>query len=512
MSHPLPRRALTAGAAALVIAAFALPGLLPKPDLREGRRLAPAPELTADLAEVRRQADAYVADNFPARRHLISTLNYVRLQFGVSGSDKVLAGREGWLYFNDGSLLGNGRGVRRLTEPEARSQLTNLQARAEYLQARGAAYLVVAPPLQETIYPEYAPGWFRLDPTRYGRALADLAAEAVPGRMLHLEPALAAAKAAGVTTFSRHDTHWTGDGAYAGYVAIMEALRAQGLREPTRPLSDFRPNVSDPKRPRDLARMIGVASFVPIRYRAYEDPAAAGWRTTWLRGGRRDFTAPQVVDTGEVGKPVLLMQRDSFSNALLPFLTGHFSRVVLTHIDDGLWRPDLVETYRPDFVILQVQEAGLGAALRLAPPPARPAYPAIETALDKRRSLRPVRADERAAFAAAARTGACAVDRAAWRQGQLQLAGWISDLRAEPGYGRAAVRLRGSGADVVQEIEISRPRPDLAAAFQRPVGQPNGFDVRLLTAALAAGAYDLTLYRTTRDGWIACDGPKVRIG
>jgi hypothetical protein len=323
---------------------------------------------------------------------------------------------------------------------------------------------------------------------------------------------VAGAKAAGVTTFSRHDTHWTGDGAYAGYVAVMDALRAKGLPDAARPLSDFRPNVTNPKRPRDLARMIGVASFVPIHYRAYEDPAAGVWKTTWLRGGRRDFTAPQIIDTGAVGKPVLLMQRDSFSIALLPFLTGHFSKLILTHIDDGYWRPDLIDRFKPDFVILEVQEAGLGTVLSPAPALAHPADPAIEAALERARTLRPLQASERRELAGAADAPGCAVDRIESHGADLRVAGWISDLRAEPGYGRAAVRLSGPSGDFIQEMAIDRPRPDLGPALRRPIGDPSGFDARLISTTAPTGSYAMTIYRASPRGWIACRGPKIQIG
>lgn len=512
MSSPLPRRALIAGVVALTIAAFVLPAFLPRPDLREGRELAPLPVLSTDISEMRAQSDAYVADNFPARRLLISTLNWARLGLGVSGSEKVLIGRNGWLFYNDGSLLGHSRGIVRLTEAEARLQLTNLQARNDYLRARGAAYLVVAAPLKEAIYPEFAPAWFHLDPTRYSRALASLAHDAAPGRLLHLEPAVAAAKAAGATTYSRHDTHWTGDGAYAGYVAIMQALREQGLREATRPLEDFRPNTTNPKRPRDLAQMIGVASFVPIRYRAYEDRDASAWRTTWLREGPRDFTAPQIVDTGASGKPVLLMQRDSFSIALLPFLTGHFSKVILTHIDDGYWRPDLVERFKPDFVILEVQEGGLGTVLSSGPALEQRDTPAIEAALKKAASLAPVRAAERRQLAEASIAPGCAIDSVERHGDELRVTGWISDLRAEPGYRRAIVGLSGPSGAFVQQISIDRPRPDLQIVFKRPVGDPSGFDVRLSSVAVPDGHYDLTVYRAGRKGWLSCRGPQIEVG
>ena len=40
--------------------------------------------------------------------------------------------------------------------------------------------------------------------------------------------------------FSRHDTHWSGYGAYAGYVGLMTRLKAMGVtQEDPRPLASF---------------------------------------------------------------------------------------------------------------------------------------------------------------------------------------------------------------------------------------------------------------------------------
>jgi hypothetical protein len=94
---------------------------------------------------------------------------------------------------------------------------------------------------------------------------------------------------------------------------------------------------------------------------------------------------------------------------------------------------------------------------------------------------------------------------------QLHVAGWISDLRAEPGPGRAVVRLRGAAGDFMQEIAVDRPRSDLRRAFGRPIGDPSGFEVQLSSAAMPAGAYELAVYRASMDGWIVCHGGDVRI-
>ncbi|HEY9237023.1 MAG TPA: hypothetical protein VIP08_18505 [Phenylobacterium sp.] len=393
MDAPLPRRGLIAAVALLILAAFVAPRFLPAADLREGRKPAAVPQWRGGLEKFRTDTDSYIADNFPARTRLIASVNYLRLKLGVSGSEKVLIGQDGWLFYNDGSLLGPTRGENPLTPDLAERLMLNLAGRVERLQEHRAAYLVVAAPLKETIYPQYAPSWFHLEPYRFSRQIAAAADRAVPSAVLHLYEPVARARADGAVTFSRHDTHWTGAGAYAGYVAIMQALRARGLDQETRPLSAFRSKPDDPRRPHDLAQMIGVGGFVPIEYVRYEDPASDGWETTWLAAGRRDFTTPQVIDTHQPSKPVLLMQRDSFSTALLPFLTGHFGKVILTHIDDGAWRPDLVELYRPDFVLLEVQENGLGAVLSSGPAASEAARIRIGEAFQAAPSLAPIAED-----------------------------------------------------------------------------------------------------------------------
>lgn len=491
----------------LILAAFVAPRFLPEPDLREGRRLAASPRWQGSLEKFRTDTDAFVADNFPARTRLIAALNYLRLRAGVSGSEKVLIGREGWLFYNDDSLLGPARGESPLTPETAEQLMQNLAGRAEFLEARGAQYLVIAAPLRETLYPEYAPSWFRLSPRRFSPEIAAAAERMVPGRVLHLHDALVRAKAGGATTFSRHDTHWTGEGAYAGYLAVMQRLRAQGLDQEPRPLSAFRARVGD--RPHDLAQMLGVGGFLPIEYVGYEDPAAASWKTIWLGPGRRDFTAAQVIDTGQPSKPVLLMQRDSFSIALAPFLTGHFSKVVLTHIDQGHWRQDLIERYRPDFVILEVQENGLGAVLSSGPAASEPARARIHAALSSPASAKPASLADKAALKDARPAPGCSIDEADFTVGGLQVAGWISDLRPGWGQPRGMARLTGGAGDYLQPILIDIQRQDVAAAYRRRIRQPNGFTATL--GGLPAGAYRLRVYRLADQGWIACDGPEVQI-
>lgn len=522
MEKPVPRPGLIATVLILMASAFLVGTVMKPPQLQEGRILAgvPAWSGTANLDDLRHQTDAWVADRFPARPYLIGWLNFARLGIGDSGSDRVLAGREGWLFYNDGSKLGPARGKPPLTDADAAEWLRGLSGRVEAL--KGGAYLVVVPPAKETIYPQFGPTWYPgPSPQRVSLRLASLAAQTTPGHVVHLRDPVMEVAASGTEAFSRHDTHWTGDAAYAGYVAIMDRLRALGVNQPTRPLRDFQPVVNGVNPPRDLALMLGVASFVPIHYRGYVDPAATGYKTAWL-SAKRGWTAPQVVDTGQAGKPTLLLTRDSFSNALTPFLVGHFSRVILTHIDDGFWRQDLIDRFHPDVVMLEVQEHGLGFAMRGSPTASEAAEARIEQALPRAPTHGPKAPSvpSRGRFTTVATSPAfagldasrvtpgCNVDQVLMDPRGLAVAGWISDLSARPSPVGGAIRLTGPAGDLVQPLEMDIDRPDVVAAFQRPVAQPSGFSTRLSIQGLPPGVYDLRVYRRAASGWIGCAGPR----
>jgi hypothetical protein len=524
-------RLLTATILVLIAAAWLVPSVVAPPKVQENRVLAKAPSWPHRLQDVRRfrkDADAYVADNFPARRHLIGVLNRLRMLFGVSGSDRVIVGRDGWLFYDDDTHLGSARNTPPMSGAEVRDWLMTMAGRTEAARAAGAHYLVVLPPLKETLYPQYAPAWFDgVSAARPGEQLPRLAKQAQAADVLYLRPPVAEATRMGERTFSRHDTHWTGYGAYAGYVSLMRHLQALGLAEGPRPLSDFK-KVTEPARqgPRDLALMLGVASFVDLDYQRFDDPPTeTKLRRTFL-GPRRDWTAPQVLDTGEVGKPVLLMTRDSFSNELLPFMLSHFSRIVLTHNGEGFWRPDLIDRFKPDIVILEVVESGVRVANRGGPPtPSPEARARIDHLLGAAQSpsqpplttsLQPATPDVVARLAAAKPALNCNIEGAALTsvgkgEATLQVVGWISELAPHITSPQGYVRLQGPGVDLVASIAVDHDRSDVAAYFKIPSGLKSGFDATLFVRNLPAGAYAASVYRRSPEGWIGCHGKQPLI-
>src|SRR5204862_5334342 len=147
----------------------------------------------------------------------IGALNWLRLKAGVSGSSRVIAGQDGWLFYDNTTHLGAARGLPLLSDADARVWLTGLAGRTEWLAARGIAYVVLSPPDKEAVFGDRGPGWYAgPDPNRAAITLPRLAAAAGAGQVIYPADALARPSRWGLKTYVPNDTHWTGLGAYYG--------------------------------------------------------------------------------------------------------------------------------------------------------------------------------------------------------------------------------------------------------------------------------------------------------
>jgi hypothetical protein len=501
----------------LMAAAFLAPRWLPAPAIQENRILAQKPALPAHLRDLRpfvKAADAYVADQFPIRPHLIAALNWLRMLAGVSGSNRVIIGRDGWLFYDDDTHLGATRNDPPMTASEMRTWLQVLAGRTESLRAKNVPFLMVVPPMKEAIYPLHAPQWYHgLSPERPAVLLSKLAETSEAGEVLYLQAPLAEATQRGWKTFSRHDTHWTGPGAYFGYVALIRRLQALGVTDGPLPIAAFDNMGPDHGgRPRDLALMLGVADFVTLDYPHIDN--LRGWThaTKTYLSRKTDWTSPHVIDTGNTGKPVLLMTRDSFSNELLPMLLPHFSRIVLTHNQDGYWRQDLIDRFKPDVVILEVLEGGLRGASGDGPAPSPTVSARIEKALltvASAPSMERLPPDLAAMFEHAKPAATCNVEAAALdaispEKLMLTVSGWFAVAADSGSSPHAWVRVQGPGGDYGAQITVDGMRPDVAAALKSSKADRSGFSAQHLLRGLPRERYAIAVYRHSENSWEVC--------
>lgn len=351
---------------ALFVAAISLPLaglLLPSTGafgLSENRRPADFPTIDLasagwkwSIASFPRRFERWWNDSFAFRFYLIRANSLVKLAIGSSPSPKATIGRDGWLFYAAERSTEYYRNATPFTERELARWRADLEERRSWLAQRGIRYLVVVAPNKETIYPDYMPDAIARvrRESRLDQLVAELRRE--PGiDLLDLRDALAQARRV-QRVYHVTDTHWNDAGALTAKRAIVERLRDWF---PDIDVSDA-PGRFEVRRERggDLARLIALDD------RFVEDRVvfvAAGEAPKPARVLRASTSAELAVRECHACRgPVVMMNHDSFGEALAPLLQPHFPRLWLV-AGAALDRP-LIERERPHVVVQQFVERAL---------------------------------------------------------------------------------------------------------------------------------------------------------
>lgn len=355
---------------AVFLLATGLPGIAPLVLPRavvsstEQRFLAKWPEWETSRARIAAwpgEVEAWYDDHLGFRDWLIRS--WARLSigvFGVSPAEKLVVGKSGWLFFGDRNAIAHYRGLDPLREPELDRWRRVLEERRDWLAARGITYLVVLVPDKHLVYPEFMPDSLpRVSEVHPLDQLAGHLAERSDVEVLDLRPALFAAKAR-ERIYHKTDSHWNDRGAYAAYLAIHERLQRM-----LPALADVPPAEASPGRHEapgmGLAHIVGLGDLHPeevlearlVAPRARIEPEH-------VRGYAERVERLQPIAHGvpDPSLPRAVVFRDSFANALVPYLAEDFSRVLFVWDRDV--DPRVVAIEQPDVVIQEIVGRFLG--------------------------------------------------------------------------------------------------------------------------------------------------------
>lgn len=232
-----------------------------------------------------RQLERHVKESSWVTFQLRGAFNETLLRFGVLNSDRVVFGRDGWMYLPETmqwkpELLQRTRDRRRAI----------MQQALDLTRSVGIQLLVVPTPDKVTIYPEFAAG--QLDPGRerlYDEILADLTAVGVPHidvralfvahRQAHPDQLL----------YHRRGTHWQDPGQRIVAGAVRRRIEAEGWGELLRPEPSL---VLLEPRPRNrvpgLVRLLGLRCENEIDHPGLSDVVRSlmeptVWRPVFVR-------------------------------------------------------------------------------------------------------------------------------------------------------------------------------------------------------------------------------------
>ena len=320
--------------------------------LAENRPPAPPPELFRDGSlnfSVPGEAEEYFKDRFGGRTQMIDA--YSRLVgglFGVSANDRVVMGRDGWLFFAE--TMGDYDGSSALDDDELDFLVSYLLGLSRMADERGQVFLIAVAPNKNTIYGEFMHARYRRD---YRASNLDRLLMVEGLDIIDLSSSLLGVDE---LVYYKTDSHWNGLGSRIAAHEIMLAIEektgvkagidlAEGVAFDTIYITG------------DLGRMLFPASPPQESDRFYDD-SKQGYSTVGRYRGLDDMNI-----TTESGGAHLrvAMYRDSFADALIPYLSNAYSNVFYTRQSPPpMDNPAFLEA---DVIIFQMAERRLGEIL-----------------------------------------------------------------------------------------------------------------------------------------------------
>ena len=295
--------------------------------------------------------------------------------FGESPSTRVVIGEDGWLFASRPGFMDDFRGLRPFSSSELDLRVAALESRRDYLARKGIPYLFVIAPNKHLVYPDKVPAKFnRVRTATQTDALLKALRESNPDfEVLDLLDSQHAARDEAICYYPL-DTHWNYFGAYHAYLAIMAKLERSlpGIQTLSPNRIRMQPDKDQWRGMMDTMGILGPLEPVAEMQRYVVVNPTVSYPSTLppdlpaLEGSRYGLRAPTTyrILRSPGDKPRALLFRDSFSMALLPLLSEHFSVLVALweDFDQGLLE-EAVEKYQPDIVI----EERLDRFLALSP-------------------------------------------------------------------------------------------------------------------------------------------------
>ncbi len=289
----------------------------------------------------------YIADHFALRQEIV-TANAM-LQTGLlatSPAEDVIYGTDGWLYYAE--TLDDYQNRATLTDEEVQQIAQTIADMQAYCEARGAQFVFTIAPNKNSLYPEHMPArYLQSDSPGNYEKLKPLLEE----YGVHYADLFALLVRQDETLYLKTDSHWTNRGAALAHDFLMETL---GLPHTAFAEAEY---TTEETHRGDLYEMLYPKGTAREAQQAYE--------TTFSYVSEPRTAEDILIQTTNPDAPNgrLLLCRDSFGNALHPFLAEDFREATITR---QMPYP-LEQVQAGDTVIVEIVERNLANLLKYPP-------------------------------------------------------------------------------------------------------------------------------------------------
>jgi len=260
------------------------------------------------------QFDDYYSQSFPFRSLFVSAYHKLSLSiFDETGNDKVIAGKNGMLYFDETLQDYQRSDVLMSKDIERLNEIFRIMS--EYSLIYDTELFLMIAPNKASIYPEFMPTKFTVFNEKSNLEMIENAIDSVS--MIDVKSVIINAKDVyNEQLYHDLDSHWNNLGAYLAYVEMSKQMDKEYLE------MDLFDITIENNHKGDLTTMLYPAIDV------YDEQYNLNLPETFT------FTRPirqlddlQIESINSEGSESLIMFRDSFANALIPYLSQSYQNV-----------------------------------------------------------------------------------------------------------------------------------------------------------------------------------------
>lgn len=326
---------------------------------KEKRELAKFPSFTKEgklNTDFFDEFETYFSENFAFRQQLVNADSRVKSTLvKTSANNDVIVGKDGWLYYSE--TLDDFRRTDTLSQTNINSISYNMQVIEDYCSSRGADFLFFSTPNKNTLYPENMPyNYIQTD----NESNLERLSEKLSGKEFFVDMKSELENLNSATAlYHKTDTHWNNFGAYAAHTILMNRLGKSscGTGNGWYTANDRLGDLAAMLYPAEDAKDMQLHNDYEFKYEY----------TSRFKG--LDDISITTANSNAEGN--LLMFRDSFGEAILPYMaeqfaTAEFSRAVPYNF---------MNVKVGDTVVLEIVERNLGNLLDTAPVMEAPILP-----------------------------------------------------------------------------------------------------------------------------------------
>lgn len=287
--------------------------------------------------------EEWFSENFAFRNSVVDAFSDLKMNIFDEGNSQVIVGKEDFLFFSD--TLDCYLGKNMMSEEElsrAAETLLHIQNTAE---ASDAEFLFVCAPNKNTVYGNMMPDRYHRNEKATELDLFYEKLDTLGVNYTDLRCVLADA-AKNSLVYHKRDSHWNGLGAMTAFSAVCDSI------------GKTMPDLSGrgPIAVHDFEGDLDALLF-PGKVR-YDDDVTYDFDGLYIYTSA--FATPMdiTITTRGGGDGRLLMYRDSFANALLPYAASTFSEVRFERTTP--YNTELIDSFDADFVIVEIAERNLG--------------------------------------------------------------------------------------------------------------------------------------------------------